>query len=300
LKIDADVYHFHEPDSIIIAIYLKLIKKKKIVYDVHEYYKDSLSEMPTQRKLFYFPTLYLIEPLFLKYVDAVITADEGIKEIYAPINKKVYSVPNFPSKNVFETKDKIKLYENFDTVLYVGGLAEIRGIYNLIKAIEKVSKINPQIKLVLIGKGVEIFENKCREYVKTNNLAQYIDFLGTIPHSEIAKYINASAIGTVLLFPTPRFNKTPYPVKLFEYMICGKPVLASALPSMGKIVKEANCGILVDPLNVDEIAEGIIYLLDHPREAKRLGYNGRFAVENKFSWEIMEKELIKAYEDIFD
>lgn len=298
LKVDADVYHFHEPDSIIIAIYLKLFKRKKIIYDVHEYYKDSLVEMAIQRRIFYSFILYFIEPLFIRYVDAVITVDDGIKEIYKSINKKVCVLPNFPSKDVFETKDKIKGYDNCDIVLYVGGLAEVRGIFNLIKAVHKVSKTNPRIKLLLLGKSSKSFENKCRKYVELNNLEQYVEFLGTVPHSYVVKYINVSNIGAVLLLPTPRFKKTPYVVKLFEYMICGKPVLASNLPAMGKIVKESGCGVLVNPTNIDEIADRITYLLNHPEEAKKMGENGRMAVEEKYSWERMEERLLNIYKDI--
>jgi len=133
---------------------------------------------------------------------------------------------------------------------------------------------------------------------KFNRLEQFVEFLGFVPHKEIPKYINACDIGTVLLFPTPRFIKTPYPIKLFEYMICSKPVIASDLPSMGKIVKEAGCGVLVDPTDVDEIADGITYLLNHPEEAKKMGENGRIAVEEKYSWERMEERLLKIYKDI--
>jgi glycosyltransferase involved in cell wall biosynthesis len=67
---------------------------------------------------------------------------------------------------------------------------------------------------------------------------------------------------------------------------------------MRRIVEEENCGILVDPMNIDEIANAITYLLEHPKEAERMGKNGRRAVEEKYNWEKMEEKLFELYEGL--
>lgn len=299
LRINATIYHCHEPESLLIAIYLKIFKRKKIVYDVHEYYLDIIEIASIQMKIFLMFMLYLIEPIFCRYVDLVITADEKIMERYKRFNNNVYPISNFPSFETFDCSNNqecLRRYKDYSVVIYVGGIKEERGIFELICAIRKVSMTIPSIKLLLVG-GFENedFERKCKEYVKSNNLGKNVEFIGFVPHIKVAKYINSSDIGAILLYPTKRFVKTAYPIKLFEYMICGKPIIASDLPSMGKIVEDSHCGVLVNPMDTDEIAKKITFLLENPDKAKQMGECGRRAVESKYNWDKMEEKLINIY-----
>ena len=302
LDVNADIYHCHEPESFLVASYLKIFKRKKIVCDVHEYYIDVLSLSSPQMRMFLGFMLYFVEPLFCKYADAIITADEEIAKRYRKFNNNVYPIFNFPSFEVFKlssSQDVKKNYENYFVIIYVGGMSEERGIFELIKGVYKVSETHHSVKLLLLGNfGTKNFEDKCTGYVSSNDLDENVDFLGFVPHTEIQKYINAADVGAVLLHPTTRFIKTAYPIKLFEYMICGKPVIASNLPAMGKIVKESGCGVLTNPTDIDEITEVIIYLIEHQEDAKRMGENGRRSVEEKYNWNEMEKRLLKIYKEI--
>ncbi len=81
-------------------------------------------------------------------------------------------------------------------------------------------------------------------------------------------------------------------------MACGLPVVASNFPEISRVVKEADCGILVDPTDVGEIADAIVYMLEHPEEAMMMGENGRRAVEVKYNWERMEERLLELYEGL--
>lgn len=301
LVFDADVYHFHEPESLFISMYLKLFKNKKVVYDVHEYYWDIIPSMSLQRKLFFTSLLYFFEPLFCRYFDAIITADDGIAQRYKKFNSNVHPIFNFPSLDVFNICNYKKSETKYgdDVIVYVGGMSEERGVFNLVKAIHKVTNNCPSVKLLLVGNFESTnFKNKCSEYIHSNNLEENVDILGFVPHNEIPKYIDAAKIGTVLLYPTIRFNKTPYPIKLFEYMICGKAVLASNLPAMGSIIKKSGCGVVVNPLDIDEIADKIMLLLDSPNELKKMGENGKNAVKEKYNWEVMGDRLIEIYRRI--
>lgn len=300
IDINADVYHFHEPESLPAAVYLKFLKRRKVIYDVHEYYVDKLPDMSFQRKVFFMFLLYFIEPLFCHSFDAIITADEGIAKRYSHFNENVHPIINLPSLQVFKKNEDYSIerkYKEDDIIIYVGGLAEERGIMNLIEAINKVSKKRPSTKLLLIGNfETNQFKNKCFEYIQKNNMDKNVEYLGFIPHKEIPKYVKISKIGSILLYPTKRFKKTAYPLKLFEYMACGKPVLASDLPAMGKIVRESGCGLLIDPEDIEKISENILYLLENPRKSEEMGSKGKIAVETKYNWGNMEKKLLNVYE----
>ncbi len=81
-------------------------------------------------------------------------------------------------------------------------------------------------------------------------------------------------------------------------MLCGLPVVASDFPEIRKVVGGAGCGVLVDPTDPDAIAEAIVYLMEHPEEARRMGENGRRAVLERYNWEEIEGRLLEVYQAI--
>jgi glycosyltransferase involved in cell wall biosynthesis len=88
------------------------------------------------------------------------------------------------------------------------------------------------------------------------------------------------------------------PVKLFEFMAAGIPVIASNLRLQKQIVKENNCGIVVDIFNTEAVQEAILFLMNNPEQAKAMGNNGRQAVEEKFSWGKEEEKLVDYYKNL--
>ena len=88
------------------------------------------------------------------------------------------------------------------------------------------------------------------------------------------------------------------PVKMFEYMLAGLPVIASDFPLWNSIVLGNGCGLCVDPMNPAAIAEAIRYIATHPDEARQMGRNGRQAVLQRYNWEAEEIKLLDAYRSI--
>ena len=78
------------------------------------------------------------------------------------------------------------------------------------------------------------------------------------------------------------------PVKLLEYMSWRKPIIGSDLPGISSVVKSAECGLTVNPLDVDAIVTAIQYLLEHPKTAAVMAENGRRATEIKYNWSVAE------------
>jgi glycosyltransferase involved in cell wall biosynthesis len=106
-----------------------------------------------------------------------------------------------------------------------------------------------------------------------------------------------ASIGIVCLHPVERYTMA-LPVKLFEYMAAGLPVIASNFPLWKDIVEGNNCGITVDPLDCKQISQAIDFLLMHPEEAKTMGENGRKAVLEKFNWKTESMRLTDLYETV--
>ncbi len=90
------------------------------------------------------------------------------------------------------------------------------------------------------------------------------------------------------------------PNKLFNYMSAGLPVVTVDFPELHRIVTEEECGVLVGNQSADAIAEAIERLLADPQEMYRMGTRGQAAVRERYSWEVMNRRLISAYERLAD
>jgi glycosyltransferase involved in cell wall biosynthesis len=121
---------------------------------------------------------------------------------------------------------------------------------------------------------------------------------GWVPFEEVPRYLHPADVGVILFQPTHYNNTIGLPNKLFEYMACYKPVVASDFPEMRKVIVEAKSGLLVDPTDPKAIADAIVYLFEHQEEARQMGERGRRMVEERYNWERMEERLVGVYEGI--
>jgi len=124
-----------------------------------------------------------------------------------------------------------------------------------------------------------------------------VEFLGWQSREQVAALLGRVRAGLVLLHPTLNYYDA-LPVKLFEYMSAGVPVIASDFPLWRKIVERAGCGLVADPLDPHAIASAIEWLLTHPDEAEAMGKRGQEAVHKLYNWEIESKKLRVFYEKI--
>jgi len=288
-KQDCDVYHCHEPSSLFVSAVLKVLKRKRLIYDAHEYYPSLIAENSLFPD-FVRPLVRFLadieERIPIRFADVVITVDEILALKYRKHHNNVYIISNYPRLELFKPDD---LNSENGGIIYVGGLSRDRGIYQMIEVANKTN-----VKLICVGNFTDELNKKEITNFLEENTSKNVVFAGHLSHPKVVEYINMSRLGLILHQPIPRYIHA-VSIKLFEYMACGKPVVASNFPEIAKVVKEADCGILVDPTDVDEIVDAILYLLEHPEEAKRIGKNGRRAVEEKYSWDKMEEKLLELY-----
>lgn len=293
LEVDADIYHFHDPE--LIPIGLKLMKKGKIViYDVHE-------DVPRQITSKTYINKYLrssVAKIFEKYEDSsaskfngVITATPFIRNRFAKVNKSILDINNYP---ILGELDSHTDWENKEaSVCYVGGIYEIRGIKEIVKAFDYTL---PEMKMHLAGKFYgRATEKQVKNYNSWKNVIEY----GFVDRKEVKNILSKSIAGLVTLHPVINYLDS-LPVKMFEYMIAGIPVIASNFPLWKEIIEGNNCGICVDPLDPKAIGEAINYLQNNRDIAQTMGENGRKAVLSNYNWEIEEQKLFKFYESILN
>ena len=124
-----------------------------------------------------------------------------------------------------------------------------------------------------------------------------VDAVGWVPFEQIAESLSSANIALAVLQPIPRYVAA-LPVKLFEYMACGLPVVISDFPAVRQVVAGSDCGILVDPANVEAVSQAIKALIIDPDLAQRLGQNGRTAFNTRYNWQVLEPILFRVYADL--
>lgn len=292
-RLQADVYHFHDPELIPVGVWLSL-HGKRVIYDAHEYLPHTFSYK------YYIPAFARtalgwlagrIENLAVRRLAGVVAATPGIAKKFYSHNPNTVVVSNFPSLDELAGASSVPWSERLPLVVYVGNITRERGFHEAIKA---MSFIRPELQARLALAGP--ITPGLREEVLALPGSERTDLLGPIiDRCEVAALLGRARVGVVLLHPTPSFFNG-MPTKLFEYMSAGVPVVASDFPLWREIVEGCGCGLLVDPLDIMGIAHAIEYLLTHPEEAQQMGARGRVACESRYNWSTEEQQLLAFYD----
>ncbi len=294
----ADVYHFHDPELIFVGLLLRMFGKK-VIYDVHEDVPLQIlskSWIPSFLRPVLSWLVRTIEGLVGRWFSAVITVTQPISERFIENGCRTVLVQNFPLLEEFpnlrpDVDDTSE--ENEPFVVYVGGISVARGIREMVEAIEHVNNCLG-IKLVLAGK----FEDaRLESEIQSMPGWKKVRFVGWVDRTRLPILLSKGIAGLVIFYPEPN-HVSAQPNKLFEYMSAGIPVVASNFPLWKDIVECHNCGILVDPLKPEEIARAITYLAENSAEARKMGENGRRAIEQYYNWEREAQKLLDLYDDL--
>ncbi|HZK10761.1 MAG TPA: glycosyltransferase family 4 protein [Atribacterota bacterium] len=285
-----DLYHFHDPELIIEGIILRLFGKK-VIYDVHEdvpkqiMNKNWLSNK--QIRMFASFIMNIVEQIGTLLFNRIVVATPDIAKKF-PENKTVI-LRNFPILKLIDNTTPANYKKNKPVIIYTGGLTKIRGIKEIVQAMEYV---DDKAELWLLGKWEsKEFKKECKNLVGW----KYTKYLGHKSLEEVCSCLKISKVGISILYPVKNYL-TSLPVKTFEYMACSLPVVMSNFPYWQGIFKD--CALFVDPYDSKDIAEKILYLLDNPDEAKELGKKGRKLIEEKYSWEAESKKLLEMYNNL--
>lgn len=294
IQVDADIYHFHDPELLPIGNKLKR-SGKYVIFDSHENYYLQIKEKYYIPKIFrkivsYFYFKY--ETYSVKKLDAVIfPCTFNGKNPFKGRAKDTILIDNFPLLDELFYKYDDKEIKANKAICYVGGLTYNRGITNIIKASYKVGA-----KLILGGNFSP--EGYYEELINTKEYSG-VDYRGFVNRGEVLRIYEESSIGICTFMNLGQYDKADnFSTKVYEYMSMGLPVIISDYPYAREILKNYEFGIAVDPENIDEIADAIEYLTNNLDIARKMGMEGRRAVKEKFNWGIEEKKLLELYKQL--
>ena len=289
VALDAEVYHLHDPELIPVGLKLKRLGKF-VLFDAHEDLPEQLLAKPYLNK----PSRRLLSLFFAVYerwacrrFDGIIAATPHIRDKFAGINPRAVNVNNFPIRDELAADTTDWLHKQ-PQVAYVGSIAQGRGIAEMVRA---MAMVRGDVRLQL---GGHLGEPELERALANEPGWDRVDVLGLLGRAEVREVLQRVVAGLVTLPPASNYREA-LPVKMFEYMSAGVPVIASHFPLWRYIIEGNACGLCVDPLNPGEIAEAINYLVDNPDQAERMGRNGRRAMVARYDWCTEEQKLLEMY-----
>ncbi len=293
LRQRAALYHLHDPELLATGFLLKL-SGQKVIYDAHEdtsrqimakYYmarwvRKGVSWMVRQ-----------LENMAARFFDAIVTVSEGVEQAFPDkLQKRVIQVRNYPRLREFEDiKGEAFAEVREAAVCYVGALSRQRGFETLLSSLDHHGAL-----LELAG---YFYPPQLAGQIERSPHRPRIRYHGVVNRKGLSRIFSRSKIGLVTLLPGQN-HQVALPVKLFEYMAAGLPVIASNFPLWRSIIENNQCGLCIEPGDPEALGATIDYLMNRPDLRSRMGANGRRAVQSTYNWTGQEKKLLGLYEKL--
>jgi glycosyltransferase involved in cell wall biosynthesis len=284
----ADVYHFHDADFLPHALRLAH-QGRHVIYDAHEDLPKQILAKVWIRPILRSPASWTagrVELTAAGRLAAVIGAVPPIVERFRGRAPHVALVANFPRLDEIAPGP---FAERRRVACYVGDLSRLRGLVELVDAMEHVDG-----ELELAGRYDSSF---APSELETRPGWARVRYHGRVGRAEVVALLRRAGVGVLPLRPSPN-HAISWPVKLFEYMAAGLPVVATDVAPWNAIVEQHRCGVCVPLGDPRALAAAITRILDDPGEARAMGERGRAAAVERYSWESQEATLLGLYAEL--
>ena len=235
-----------------------------------------------------------LDRLALRSFDKVIVVSDAVADVlrrWGVAAEKVALIPNGVDLDRFRSavpKLRDEIGVNRPLVGFVGRLVPEKGGALLMRAAQQVLAVYPNATFVLVGEGPAHQEWKA--LVGELGIGKQVVFAGVRDDmSEVYASFDMVVLPSLI---------EALPMCLLEAMAAGKPVIATCVGAVPRLVVDAQTGLLIEPGDLNALATAIIRLLGNPDLACQLGQNGRAHVAQHFSAEAMAKSYIGMYEQV--
>lgn len=277
-----DIINSNDLDTLLACYCASVLKRKKLVYDSHEYFTEvpELIKRPATRKAW-----LILERMIFPRLKSVYTVNHKLAEVYSG----QYGIPVGMIRNLPFRKYVPVSAEKQNILLYQGALNLGRGIELMIDAM----KFLPGYKLWIIGRGD--VENALKERAAKIEPGR-VEFMGFMPLEKLGEYTRQARLGLSLEEDMGANYRYSSPNKVYDYIQAGVPVLVSDLPVMKKIVEEYGVGKVweAEQRTAGALAATIKEMMENTSACVEWVKNCRTAAEI-LNWEEEEKKLSEFY-----
>ena len=286
------------------GIIMKMFRrKKKFIFEVRDLWPE-LPKALGMKNPFFIGGMSILEWLSYHKADGCIGLSPGICEGIkkrSQKNKPIAMVPNGCDLDIFmpSLKSPIELEgigANDKVAIFTGahGLANgLDAVLDMAKVVQE--KGRKDIKIAFIGKG------KMKEHLRERVKAEGIDnclFYDPIPKLQLAKIVASATVGLMVLKNVPAFYYGTSPNKFFDYIAAGLPVINNYPGWLAGMIKENNCGVVVEPDNAQAFADALIDMVDNAPLAE-YSKNARKLAETSFDRDTLGKKFVDFFEEIY-
>lgn len=266
---------------------VKKITGKKWIFDVRDLWIDASIELGFLKKSSFFEKISrMYERICYNKCDMItVTTEEIKKKIVDRYNisvKKLVVIPNGVDTNIFRPSAVKK-----NRIIYCGNIGFAQDLERFISAVKKVNENFP-LEFYLVGDGD--IKNDLETLVKEENLENIVFFIGSLDREKIPVLIAESLIGIAPLKNLQSLNYA-IPTKVYEYMSCGIPFIATGKGEIENIIKNSKAGLIVDN-NTESISKTIISLLDDKKLIYEMSTIGRKFAEKYYDRKKIAKYLL--------
>ncbi len=278
------IIHACNLDSFFPSYIYKILFRKKLVFDVFDRY--AMAYIPKDKNIF-FRMLYSfvnrIEEEFAKRSDVLINISDEMLMTFKKRPKNCIAVMNCSEDY---RVDRLKVEHNGLRLLFTGHIRKGRGL----ELLPDIVKNLKDTQLIITGRVED------KSLLNTIGGLSNIFYKGFLDHNRILD-LEANSDAMIALYDLNLQDQNKYVMgnKLFEAMMFGVPIITNVAKG---IVKETDCGVIVDYNDTEQIKEAIIMLRDSPEIGRRLGANGRKAFLEKYNWNLMEERLYAVYNNL--
>jgi glycosyltransferase involved in cell wall biosynthesis len=299
-KIDV-LYARHGINSLC-AIVLSAIFRKPLVFEMNGLWFDeanyyTLGKMSITRSL-----AWLLDMLSCRCSDGLVAVTDGIKKsietLFHVPSSRIQVIPNGANVDLFRpigqeaARQELRFDKDDKIVCFVGSIYQVSpwpGIHDLIKSAPRVLDKVPRAKFLIIGNGP--LKDRWHSMVRELDLQHAFIFAGRVPYALVPTYINASDICVTPFRRRVNVDRGLSPLKLYEYLACGKAVVGSDISGIGDLLRSTDTGIAVPPEDPEALGNAISFLLNNETARARMAGNARRIAVANFSWESAARRI---------
>jgi glycosyltransferase involved in cell wall biosynthesis len=295
IQIKPDVIICHDLEILKAGAIAKEKLNIPLFFDAHENWPEMVAQN-SKLEARYFASL---EKKLLKKVTHSYTYGNDLTDKYYEMgfsattlynSKSIDMIPNVEEHEIFSLKQEQGFEEGDFIVGFSGSVSLTNGIQQVI---DSLKDLDPSVKFLVVGgSGRESDLRSVKRYVKIKKLENRVVFTGRVPPETLLRYTAVMDVGTALFQPLSENEKARIPNKIFDYMAMSVPMIVSDFPNMRTIVvKESDCGVCVNPMDVKAISKAITQFEEDPEMTKKKGENGKWMFLSKYSWDQQVEKL---------
>ena len=178
-------------------------------------------------------------------------------------------------------------------ILFMGTIYRFSGLDRVIADFHRILNRHPQTKLLVVGWGED--EERLKRLAIEHQVSANVVFTGLQPYSSLPGIIRASDI-CINPFELNAITRDILPNKLFQYLACGKPLVATRLPGTEPFLPGEDEGVVYTPQ--DQVADRLLELIDDPARRRQLGENAASAVQQKYDWKKIAEQMVQLIQQL--